>query len=66
MAKGKVVQVIGAVVDIEFPVGELPEILNAVKIQGKSGNVEIDLIAEVMQHLGDGVTRCIAMSSTDG
>ena len=66
MAKGKVVQVIGAVVDIEFPVGELPEILNAVKIKGKSGNVEIDLVAEVMQHLGDGVTRCIAMSSTDG
>ena len=66
MAKGKVVQVIGAVVDIEFPVGELPEILNAVNIKGKSGNVEIDLVAEVMQHLGDGVTRCIAMSSTDG
>lgn len=66
MAKGKVVQVIGAVVDIEFPAGELPEILNAIHVTGKSGNVEIDLIAEVMQHLGDSVTRCIAMSSTDG
>lgn len=66
MAKGKVVQVIGPVVDIEFPAGELPEILNAIKIQGKSGDVEIDLVVEVMQHLGDSVTRCIAMSSTDG
>ncbi len=66
MAKGKVVQVIGAVVDVEFPPGELPKILNAVHIKGKSGDVEIDLIAEVMQHLGDSVTRCIAMSSTDG
>ena len=66
MAKGKVVQVIGAVVDVEFPPGELPKILNAVHITGKSGNVTIDLIAEVMQHLGDSVTRCIAMSSTDG
>ena len=66
MAKGKVVQVIGAVVDIEFPAGELPEILNAIHITGQSGNVKIDLIAEVMQHLGDSVTRCIAMSSTDG
>ena len=66
MAKGKVVQVIGAVVDIEFPAGELPEILNAVTIKGKAENVEIDLVVEVMQHLGDSVTRCIAMSSTDG
>ncbi len=66
MAKGKVVQVIGAVVDVEFPPGELPKILNAVHITGKSGDVQIDLIAEVMQHLGDSVTRCIAMSSTDG
>ncbi len=66
MAKGKVVQVIGAVVDVEFPAGELPKILNAVHITGKSGDVEVDLIAEVMQHLGDSVTRCIAMSSTDG
>ena len=66
MAKGKVVQVIGPVVDIEFPAGQLPEILNAVTIQGKAGDVNIDLVVEVMQHLGDCVTRCIAMSSTDG
>ena len=66
MAKGKVVQVIGPVVDVEFPMGELPEILNALTIKGKSGNLDIDLVIEVMQHMGDNVTRCIAMSSTDG
>lgn len=65
MAKGKVVQVIGPVVDIEFPAGELPAILNAVTIKGKT-SIDIDLVVEVMQHLGDSVTRCIAMSSTDG
>ena len=66
MAKGKVVQVIGPVVDIEFPAGELPEILTAIKITGKTADHEIKLTVEVMQHLGDSITRCIAMSSTDG
>lgn len=66
MAKGKIVQVIGPVVDIEFPAESLPEILNAVTIKGRSGDIDIDLVVEVMQHLGDNVTRCIAMSSTDG
>lgn len=66
MAKGKIVQVIGPVVDIEFPAESLPEILNAVTIKSKSGDIDIDLVVEVMQHLGDNVTRCIAMSSTDG
>ena len=66
MAKGKIVQVIGPVVDIEFPAESLPEILNAVTIKDKSGDIDIDLVVEVMQHLGDNVTRCIAMSSTDG
>lgn len=66
MAKGKIVQVIGPVVDIEFPVDQLPSILNAVKIEGKAGNLDIKLTVEVMQHIGDNVTRCIAMSSTDG
>ena len=66
MAKGKVVQVIGPVVDIEFPAGELPEILNAIKITGKAADREVNLTVEVMQHLGDSITRCIAMSSTDG
>jgi len=70
LAKGKVVQVIGPVVDIEFPAGELPAIYNAIKIVGTVGEgdtkKDIDLIVEVMQHLGDSVTRCIAMDSTDG
>ncbi len=66
MAKGKVVQVIGPVVDIEFSAGELPAILNAITIRGKVEDLDIDLVVEVMQHLGDSVTRCIAMSSTDG
>ena len=65
--KGKVVQVIGPVVDIEFQAGELPRILNAVHITGKAGkDIDIDVVVEVMQHLGDNMTRCIAMSSTDG
>ena len=65
--KGKVVQVIGPVVDIEFQAGELPSILNAVHITGKAGkDIDIDVVVEVMQHLGDNMTRCIAMSSTDG
>ena len=45
---------------------ELPAIYNAVTIKGKSGEVDINLTVEVMQHLGDNTTRCIAMSSTDG
>lgn len=63
---GKVIQVIGPVVDVEFPPEQLPEIYNAVKIQGKSGEVDVRLTAEVMQHLGDNTVRCVAMSSTDG
>ena len=65
MSIGKVVQVIGPVVDIEFPLDQLPAIYNAVKIEGKVDQVEINLTVEVMQHLGDNTTRCIAMSSTD-
>jgi len=63
---GKVVQVIGPVVDIEFPPEKLPAIYNAVKIADTSTEVEISLIVEVMQHLGDNIVRCVAMSSTDG
>ena len=66
MSIGKVVQVIGPVVDIEFPLDQLPAIYNAVKIEGKVDQLEINLTVEVMQHLGDNTTRCIAMSSTDG
>ena len=59
---GKVIQVMGAVLDIRFQEGELPSLLNAISIQ--LGDTE--LIAEVAQQLGDDVVRCIAMSSTDG
>ena len=58
---GKVIQVIGPVVDIRFPEGDLPKLHNAIVIKG-----EKPLIVEVAQHMGDDVVRCIAMGSTDG
>ncbi|MBX5491962.1 MAG: F0F1 ATP synthase subunit beta [Chloroflexi bacterium] len=63
MATGKVVEVVGAVVDIEFPPDQLPEILNAVEIPMGDGRT---LIVEVQQHLGNNWVRTVAMSSTDG
>lgn len=66
MNTGKVVQVIGPVVDIEFSPDQLPAIYNAVKIQGKNGDLELNLTVEVMQHIGDNTVRAVAMSSTDG
>lgn len=63
---GKVIQVIGPVVDVEFPPEHLPEIYNAVTIQGQNGDIKVSLTTEVMQHLGDNTVRCVAMSSTDG
>ncbi|RQD78822.1 MAG: F0F1 ATP synthase subunit beta, partial [Halanaerobium sp. MSAO_Bac5] len=61
---GKVVQVIGPVVDIEFPGGDLPKIYNAITI--KEEEKGINLTCEVMQQLGDNRVRSVAMSSTDG
>ncbi|WP_075876441.1 F0F1 ATP synthase subunit beta [Merdibacter massiliensis] len=61
--KGKIVQVIGPVVDILFESGELPKLLNAIEIPLKG---EKPLIVEVAQHIGDERVRCIAMDSTDG
>lgn len=66
MASGQVKQVIGPVVDIEFPQEQLPAVNHAVKITGKAAGYDINLTVEVMQHLGDNVVRCVAMSSTDG
>ena len=67
LQEGKVIQVIGAVVDIAFPADqELPAVYNAIEIKDENGQVPVDIVAEVMQHLGDGVVRCVAMSSTDG
>jgi F-type H+-transporting ATPase subunit beta len=63
---GHVVQVIGAVVDVEFQPEHLPEINNALRIQDKSGPVPIDLVLEVQQHIGQNQVRTVAMSSTDG
>ena len=66
MTIGKVVQVVGPVVDIEFQGQELPAIYNAIIIEDKNEQQDISLTVEVMQHLGDHVVRCVAMSSTDG
>ncbi len=63
---GHIVQVIGAVVDLEFPPEQLPEINNAVRVRTTSGAVPIDLTLEVQQHIGQNQVRCVAMSSTDG
>src|SRR4249919_244127 len=63
---GHIVQVIGAVIDAEFPPEQLPEINNALLVRDKSGAVPIDLTLEVQQHIGQNQVRCVAMSSTDG
>ncbi|MET0067089.1 MAG: F0F1 ATP synthase subunit beta [Candidatus Thiodiazotropha sp.] len=60
MSSGKVVEIIGAVVDVQFPRGEMPKVYEALKIE------EANLTLEVQQQLGDGVARTIAMGSTDG
>lgn len=71
---GRVIQVIGPVVDIKFQSGELPAIYNAVRIvdedrkvaQGGAEKGTVDIVLEVMHHLGDDAVRCVAMSSTEG
>jgi F-type H+-transporting ATPase subunit beta len=65
---GRVVQIIGPVVDVEFPGQHLPAILNAVQIvdDGDMGEVPIDVTVEVALHLGENRARCIAMQPTDG
>ncbi len=60
MSLGKIVQIIGAVVDVEFPREELPKVYDALHVEGKG------LVLEVQQQLGDGVVRSIAMGTTDG
>ena len=66
MNKGKITQVIGAVVDVQFPAGSVPPILQAlqadIQLQGKTTR----LVLEVQQHLGEGVVRAVAMSSSEG
>ena len=60
MSAGSIVQVIGAVVDVEFTRDAMPKIFNACNVDGT------DIVLEVQQQLGDGVVRCIALGSTDG
>ena len=64
---GKIVEIKGVVLDAVFP-GELPEILNALRIDvpERDGRPAVSLIAEVQQHLGDDRVRAVAMDSTDG
>jgi F-type H+-transporting ATPase subunit beta len=63
---GKIVSIIGPVVDVEFEGGHLPAIYNALRITGGSEESKIDVIAEVEQHLGEGRVRAVAMTATDG
>ncbi|MBE3599450.1 MAG: F0F1 ATP synthase subunit beta [Limnochordaceae bacterium] len=70
--EGQVAQVLGAVVDVVFPAGELPDLYNAIEIpraggdgQARDGRPEV-LIVEAAQHLGNNVVRCVAMDTTDG
>src|SRR5438552_6041116 len=65
---GRIVQIIGPVVDVEFEAGHLPEIYNALRIQSeaKDGREGIDVIVEVEQHLGENRVRAVAMKPTDG
>ena len=60
MSQGKIVQIIGPVVDVEFPRDAIPNVFDALKL------VDVDLTLEVQQLLGDGVVRTIAMGSSDG
>lgn len=64
MNEGKIKQVIGPTVDVEFDANELPDILNEIHINDKDRNISV--VAEVAQHVGNNTVRCIAMSSTDG
>lgn len=67
MNEGKIIQVIGPVIDVDFSGGKLPSILNAVKIPRKNvEGVDEELVCEVQQHLGEARVRTVAMDSTDG
>ena len=68
MATGKVIQITGPVVDVEFPAGELPAIYNALQIKRPAAAAGADetLVVEVQQHLGNNWVRAVAMSTTDG
>ncbi|MEE4311629.1 MAG: F0F1 ATP synthase subunit beta [candidate division KSB1 bacterium] len=63
MSEGKIVRIIGAVIDVQFEKAELPNIMNACEIEREDGT---RLVLEVQQHLGENTVRCVAMDSTDG
>ena len=63
---GRVVQIIGAVVDVEFPRDQMPKVFEALIIDDASSKAEAGLTLEVQQQLGDGIVRTIAMGSSDG
>ncbi len=66
MNTGKIVQVIGAVVDAQFDAGKVPEIYQALEVKFEVGGKKTRLVLEVQQHLGEGIVRTVAMSSTEG
>ena len=66
MNKGKITQVIGAVVDVQFTAGNVPPILQALEINYQLQGVPTKLVLEVQQHLGEGLVRAVAMTSTEG
>ncbi|NLV90966.1 MAG: F0F1 ATP synthase subunit beta [Firmicutes bacterium] len=63
---GRVSQVIGAVVDVEFPSDQLPDLNNAITVELGDGDQRTRIVLEAAQHLGNNTVRCVAMSSTDG
>src|SRR5260221_1891552 len=65
---GKIVQVIGPVIDVEFEAGHLPEIYNALRVvsDGKNGSAILDVVCGGEQHLGENRVRAVAMKATDG
>jgi len=66
-ANGRVVQVLGPVVDVEFPPGELPEVYTALRLTNVAiSDAENNLVIEVAQHLGENTVRCVSMDTTDG
>ena len=71
MNMGKIVQVIGPVVDVEFEPGKLPEIYNSILVRTEDQpeemrNIDVHLVLETLQHLGNNRVRCVAMDATDG
>ena len=66
MKEGKVKEIIGVVIDVDFAGGELPPINNALEVAESDQPSDTRLVLEVQQHLGESLVRCVAMDSTDG